>query len=492
VQILKLYTIILFIIFGALFHGFFYELEYVLMVCTLSIILFVTLLVEKKLQFHPFHILLFLFVISYWAAILYAQDHELALEEALKVTPIVLIALLAAGLNLEQKLKILKVCIWAGSGIVVIGVLFHLYRQNRLESTIEYANTMAILLLFAGILSILFYLKEKKPYHLLNLTLQIGGLLLTLSRSVWILWIGAIVLLLWTYKLLRSKKLLLKLGLAHLAALVLAIVVKWDVFFFLNRVHSIQAKASELQVRLVYWHDSMAMIRDHWLLGTGGGGWSVLLAEYSNPIYYVKYVHNQYLQIFMDVGLIGMAFFIALIVVFYIRTWGQIKTNGESKFWMQGAAIAVTFLLLHAGFDFDLSFPLLLGILSFTMNITPTEISIKPIAKNVLFLPSLISLIALILFTGWLTIGYSFKQNGEQAINAKTDLDKAQQQFTKAEWFMPWSSRVHYDAAKGFVLLGNQLNNASYYKEAIIEINKAIQLSPKQALYKSLQKDLEK
>jgi O-antigen ligase len=492
VQNLKIYAIILFIIFGALFHGFFYELEYVLMVCTLSILLLVTLLVEKKLQFHPFHFLLLLFVISYWAAILYAQDHELALEEALKVTPIVLIALLAAGLKLEQKLRVLKACTWVGSGIVVIGVLFQLYRQNRLESTIEYANTLAILLLFAGILSILFYLKEKKPYHLLNLAIQMGGLLLTQSRSVWILWIGAIVLLLWTYRFRYTKKLLIKFGLAHLAVIVLAIVVKWDVFFFLNRIQSIQTQASELQDRFVYWKDSLAMIRDYWLLGTGGGGWSVLLAEYSDPIYYVKYVHNQYLQIFMDVGLIGMAIFIALIVVFYIRIWEQIKTNGESKFWMQGAAIAVTFLLLHAGFDFDLSFPLLLGILSFAMNIIPAELSVKPIAKNTLFLPTLVSVIALILFTSWLTIGYAFKQNGEQSINIKANLEKAQLQFTKAAWFMPWSSRVHYDSAKGFVLLGNQLNNALYYKEAMKEINKAIHLSPKQSLYKSLQKDLGK
>jgi O-antigen ligase len=432
VQILKLYTIVCFIIFGALFHGFFYELENVIMVCTLSIILAVTIFVEKKLLFLPFHFLLLLFVISYWAAIYYALDHELALEEALKVTPILLVALLAAGLNLEQKLKVLKVCTWVGSGIVVIGVLFQLYRQNRLESTMEYANALAILLLFAGILSIIFYVKEKKPYHLFNLILQITGLLLTLSRSVWILWIGAIVLLILTYKLLRIKELLFKIGLAHLAALALAILVKWDFFFFLNRIQSIHTKASELQIRLVYWQDSLAMIGDHWLFGTGGGGWSVLLAEYSNPIYYVKYVHNQYLQIFMDVGLIGAALFIALIGMFYKHAWDQIKTNADNKFWLQGAAIAAAFLLLHAGFDFDLSFPLLLGILSFLMTIIPIGPSIKPGIKNVRFLPAFTIVIAMILFTGWLTIGYSFKKLGEQSVNTQINSEKAQHQFTNA------------------------------------------------------------
>lgn len=490
VQYLRYLAIILFIIFGALFHGFFYELENVLMLFILSLVLLVVILVDKKVEINIFQILLLLFSLNYWIAIFYAQDHELALEEALKVTCMGQIGFLAAGIKFEYKLKLLKVCVWVGSGVVIIGVLFNLYRQNRLESTLEYANTLAIFLLFTGILCILFYLKERKFYYLLNLVLQISGLLLTLSRSVWILWIGGILLLFLTYKILRTREHLLKFGIVHLSGLLLAILIKWDIFFFLNRVQSIQTKASELQIRFVYWKDSLAMIRDHWLFGSGGGGWSVLLPEYSSPIYYVKYVHNQYLQIFMDTGLIGLLIFVIYIVVFYKESWKEISNNNENKFWAQGIAIALTYILLHASFDFEFSFPLMLGILSLTTIISTQATNIKIFGKKPLFIVGIATVSALMVFTGWLTIGFSLKQRGEHYVNTQSNLEDASQYFAKAEVFLPWSSKVHYDAAKGYVLLGNKTNNEDYYKKAILEINQAIQLSPKQSLYQTLLDDL--
>lgn len=489
-QHLRYIAITLFIIFGALFHGFFYQLENALVLFMLSLVVLVVMWVDKKVEINIFQILLLLFSVDYWIAIFYAQDHELALEEALKVTSMGLIGFLAVELKFEYKLKLLKVCVWTGSGLVVLGVLFQLYRQNRLESTIEYANTLAILLLFTGILCILFYVKERKLYYLLNLILQFTGLLLSLSRSVWILWIGAVMLLFLTYRIIRTKELLLKFGIVHLSALVLAILIKWDGFFFLNRVQSIQTKASELQIRFVYWKDSLALIRDYWLFGTGGDGWSVLLPEYSSPIYYVKYVHNQYLQIFMDVGLTGLFIFVVYIVAFYRWSWKEISKNNESRFWTQGIAIALTFILLHAAFDFELSFPLILGVLSLTTMVSTKAPNVKALNKKPLFIAGLISVTALMIFSGWLTIGYSFKQKGEHYMNVQANLEQAVQYFSKAQMFLPWSSKVHYDVAKGYVLLGNKTNNNDYYKKAILEINQAIQLSPKQSLYQTLLKDL--
>ncbi|WP_227013737.1 O-antigen ligase family protein [Paenibacillus psychroresistens] len=476
---------------GALRQGFFYELDAVLMLTVLASAILIMILLEKKLEVNLFQALLILFTIVYWAALFYAQDFELAMEEALKVTSMPLIGFVAARLTYNNKLKLLKLCIWVGSSLVVVGVLFNLYRQNRLESTIEYANTLAIFLLVTAILCILFYLHEQKVGLLFHLTLQISGLLLTLSRSVWILWIAAILLLLLSYKLLRTRKQLARFSFVQLAALGLAVLIKWDLFFFLNRVHSIQAKASELQIRFVYWRDSLAMIRDHFLLGTGGGGWSVLLPEYSDPVYFVKYVHNQYLQIFMDVGLVGLVIFISILFVFYRGIGLGIMQNEESRLWNKGFVIIVTFILLHAGFDFDLSFPLMLGVVVLVLSIGSENLFNLTIKNQAYYRLSLVSIFAFLLFSAWLTTGYSFMKKGEHNIQSNIQIAAAQKQFTTAKWFLPWSSKAYYDAAKGYVLLGNQTNDSASYQKAKEEIEKAIQLSPKQSLYQALLLELQ-
>ncbi|WJH37106.1 O-antigen ligase family protein [Paenibacillus sp. CC-CFT747] len=51
------------------------------------------------------------------------------------------------------------------------------------------------------------------------------------------------------------------------------------------------------------------MIRDYWLRGAGGGGWSVQYYQYASKDYYVKYVHNQYLQVALDIGVFGLIVF---------------------------------------------------------------------------------------------------------------------------------------------------------------------------------------
>lgn len=492
-QKLRWITIAFFIVFGALFHGLFYDLENVFVLFILSIAVFITLVVDKKIQFNLVHLLVLLFVADYWIAIFYAQDHELALGEALKMTNFFLISLLAMGLILEQKLKLLKVFMWTGSGLTIIGVLFSLFRQNRLESTIEYANALAIILLFTGILCILFYIKAKKPYHLFSLSVQLMGLLLTMSRSVWILWIGAILVLIIVFKALRNKETLLRIGTAHLGALFLAMLVKWDMLFFINRVQTIQTKASELQIRFVYWKDSLKVIRDHWLFGTGGGGWSILQSQYQSQSYFVKYVHNHYLQVTMDIGVVGLIIFLALIAVFYIQMGRAIRAKErEQNFWSLGIGIAVTFLLLHAGFDFDLNFPFLLGILCFGISFVINQ-TMRTFRKNFVIFAAILVILPVILFSGWLTMGYAHKQKGENLLLTPLgNIALAEEEFAKAGQFMPWSSMLHYDRAKGFVLLGNASHNNDYYKKAVEETNEAMRLSPKQTLYRTLLQELQK
>lgn len=53
------------------------------------------------------------------------------------------------------------------------------------------------------------------------------------------------------------------------------------------------------------------MIRDFGWGGMGGGGWSLLQHEYQSQEYFVRFIHNHYLQVLLDVGVIGFVLWMA-------------------------------------------------------------------------------------------------------------------------------------------------------------------------------------
>ncbi|UUZ86673.1 O-antigen ligase family protein [Paenibacillus sp. P26] len=65
--------------------------------------------------------------------------------------------------------------------------------------------------------------------------------------------------------------------------------------------------------------------------GRGGGGWSMLLPHYRSQDYYVKYVHNHYLQILLDTGLPGFILFSAILGIFATAVWKSRKLFGNKN-----------------------------------------------------------------------------------------------------------------------------------------------------------------
>lgn len=106
------------------------------------------------------------------------------------------------------------------------------------------------------------------------------------------------------------------------------------------------------------------MIRDYWWGGTGGGGWNVLVHMYRSQDYYVKFVHNHFVQITLDIGIFGLLVFMGWLVIFYSTAIMRLKHLGsQESLWSKGILLIVTTMLLHAGFDFDLTYPFLIGLL---------------------------------------------------------------------------------------------------------------------------------
>ena len=440
---------------------------------------------SRELVISKIHILILLFVTGYWVSVIFAVDVEQAVLEAGRVSGLLPLSLMVAMLPADKLTRLYRMWPWIGAATVVVGIVFDMERNGRLESTFYYANALAIFLLISIIVCILSFLQERRTIHVFLLMINAVGLLLTFSRSVWVLWLVIVcVMVIWISEM-RKWSTLVYLGLAHLCSLGLAMLIKGDLLFFWQRASTIQSNTSEFQIRLVYWKDSLGMTRDYWWGGTGGGGWHVLVHLYRSQDYYVRFVHNHYIQLALDIGIFGLALFMLWLVIFYSTAIQRLRRiEDEQSLWSRGTLLIATTLLLHAGFDFDLTYPFLLGLLvCLTVPMGGAMYRKRAYRRP---LGVIVPIAAVIIgLWGWLAVGYSYMQSGN-ALVRQSQYMEAQQSFARAERLLPWSSSVLYSSAKGYVHQGNITGDTSYYQLAEEKLQRAHAMVPEQTLYSEL------
>jgi len=479
------FILMLFLFGGAIYTGYIAEHVFLTMNALIYVGFIIVLIRRRTISVTWLHLGIGLFVACYWVACINAVDLEAALLEAARVTGLIPLSLMATMLVREKLIKILFILPWIGSFLVMIGIAFQMEREGRLESTLQYANALALILLVGILISMIAFAKTQSKLQLLLLTVNAVGLLLTFSRSIWILWLVAIVLIILLIPQLRTKRSILFITVSHVLSLAIAMLIKQDILFFINRVASIQTKTSEFQIRLVYWKDSVHMFLDYLWGGTGGGGWSVLQHIYQSQQYYVKFIHNHYIQVFLDIGLIGGLSFLAIIVIFIKNGLSRLKSvENEDAVEIKGILVIVGAMLIHAGFDFDLTFPLIFTILIGFMLLIPLNIKEIRLTRSQLAASGSVVVI-FALFFGWVAVGYHWKEQGLRAVRAN-DLVYAKEQFNRAERAIPWSSSILFESAKLHVRMGNQSGDSSDYEQAAEELRKAQIKVPKQKLYSDL------
>lgn len=134
----------------------------------------------------------------------------------------------------------------------------------------------------------------------------------------------------------------------------------------LRRFDTIQQGASEHSVvtRLAYWRASWHMFLDHPLTGVGLGAFPTVYPSYgssSSRYERVEQVHNDYLQLLTDGGLVA-GLIGASALIWLLSTWvkGLRADLSRRADWLPiltGASIAVLGLLIHSLLDFNLQIP---------------------------------------------------------------------------------------------------------------------------------------
>lgn len=356
----KIYRIlqILFILLP-FFFGVYYEFCGAVLTALIAGILIYLFLAKKRLQI-PLSVGLLmsgLFVFGYLFTVPYAIDSGIAALGVVKVIWIPLFLIALHQLQSDEKSEIFATIPYTGALLCLIGFAAYFlpflkqyfYINGRLSSGFQYANTFALFLL-AGI--ILLYDKKEMTWrdYLLG-ALLLFGIALSGSRTVLVL--TFLVLL---YLIIKHRNIKLAGGVFCLAVLLLLYVFLQKDVSSIGRIATISLTDSTLLGRFLYAQDALVLLLKH-PFGMGHMGYYYMENGIQTGVYSVQYVHNDLLQIGLDIGWIPMLLY--FITVIYCLFAKQITHTKK---------LILLIIFIHGLLDFDLAYSVMLCIVFMIMD----------------------------------------------------------------------------------------------------------------------------
>lgn len=296
----------------------------------------------------------------YLISCFYAIDSGMAFVGFLKFLPVLLyMLLLMQDKGIKEHLIALLPYVALAFGVLSLVLVFipatrdYFTVSDRLAGFFQYPNTFALFLLVGELTALS---KEKlKPIDIISALLLIILLLFTGSRAVFILAVFSNVLIIFFRKGRKNKIILCTV----LAALVLAVLLllpllKSNEIF--SRYFTISFGESTFVGRLLYYADAFPVILRH-PFGLGYMGYYYVQQSIQTGVYSVMFIHNDFLQLLLDVGWIPCLLFVVGIIKSFFR-----KGNSAGK------RIILLTVFLHCLFDFDLQFISMFFILLLFLN----------------------------------------------------------------------------------------------------------------------------
>lgn len=248
------------------------------------------------------------------------------------------------------------------------GLRDEMYVAGRLSGTFHYANVCGLFLLF-GLVALLmeeplFHSRILFDFQLICLLL---GILWTGARTVFVLTILSL-----GYAVLQKvhRREVLLLGGSVLAATCGYVLVTGNMDS-IGRFMTTSLHSATLAERVICWRDGFSVLLAH-PLGLGYKGFAMLENAIQTGPYSVQYVHNDWLQMALDYGVIGGIGFL----VFY--GMAMVRTRGWRR-WL------LVILAINLFFEFSLQFQMMVWLLLLLLPWQETgeerRLSLPPLAR---------------------------------------------------------------------------------------------------------------
>lgn len=259
-----------------------------------------------------------------------------------------------------------------------------------------------------------------------------------------------------------------------------------------TRFESISLKENNAQGRLTFYKDAFKIIKDYPILGTGGGGWVTLYQRYQSYLYWTKLAHNYFLQMWIEVGIIGLGTFVSLVLgLVYIayKKYRNIEKEDDRAV-LVSVIVAVVAILAHAFMDFDLSLSALTFVLWMLMgvlysgfgkvrNTDNSNVKNKKTNQNSNLYNVVISFIMIALIIGSSSLFLSNK-NAEKALAASKEqkVDDAIKYFEKASQFDKYNAEYKTDLSTFYKVKFQLTQDKEFIKKSLELTEKAVKLAP--------------
>lgn len=241
------------------------------------------------------------------------------------------------------------------------------------------------------------------------------------------------------------------------------------------------------QGRFAIWANTLAMFKDHPLLGVGKGNYQFNYPLYARRVMKdrsfsaevtAKETHNDYVQLLAETGIAGFGLFVWVLILVARRFWRVLKT-GPEPFPLPVAVVgfSLTAILLEAFWDFPFQLPVptaffwifagcLWGCSEPDLSLT----TVKPAVGK-----AAIAALAVIatFFSAWSLSSLRAEFYYSRGVFAFQDerLEEADRTLEKAAKLSPLSYRYHF-------LRGLLMIRVKNYPVAIQEIRRALSLNP--------------
>lgn len=457
--------------------GGFHEFVACLYSCVELIYLFYLMRKNKSLNIYNNlnFILLVFIIIMYLFSVLYAVDRGMAIIGFVDMLSIVLFALIIMQLSKQQRQGLLLLIPKCGVVMVAAGglsfftniVYEFFYVSNRLGGFFQYPNTLALFLLLGVI--VLYYNRTSTKKDYFQSFILLFGILITGSRTVYL--ITAAYLIYFSIKDRQILKIVIGSlgGVIVLGLLVSFIGVEIGIY---ERISSINLSSSTFIGRLLYYKDGLRALVNH-PLGLGYLGYYFIEPQIQTGIYSVRFIHNDILQLALDVGIIPAIMFISILVTSFISN----RTSKENK-------LILLAIVLHSLLDFSLQYKSIFFVLIIVLDLYGPK---SEKSKSNLLILKYTSLIAGILVSGYFAVAISLHYFGltdlsikmlpiysEAKINKLVNSQDINEGVKLANEILDLNNKIAvcYD-----VLAVNEYNQGNYdkmieYKEQSIELQK--------------------
>jgi O-antigen ligase len=297
--------------------------------------------------------------------------------------------------------------------------------SNRLQSTIQYANTTALLMLIGALYATRDFIEKKRIASLIYGIVFLTALALTGSRATFAISLATGAL----YAFIRVGK----KGKLIVAA---AALVTGGTVIALSAIPTVRLLRLSLYEptlveRWITFGDALKALRGRLPLGIGAANWQTWQYANQSAPYNVKYIHNYYLQLLLDGGIAAPLLFVTALVPSVARG----LRRGDVH------ACIIVAVMLHALVDFDLIFTAAGAILMLSLSQLPERKMTWNIVKfRYIVIAPLLALMSL-----WISETLSIGAD-RQLENGK--LDKAMGLNETALVFNPLNTGLYYNMAQ--------------------------------------------